>query len=67
MGIFLIYVRIICVVLFVRKLDISLVLIYVCNILKIILMKLKFFDGKENVFLNFFLCEFMVFGEFKVV
>lgn len=29
--------------------------------------EVEVFDGKENVFLNFFLCEFMVFGEFKVV
>lgn len=26
--------------------------------------EVEVFDGKENVFLNFFLCEFMVFGEF---
>lgn len=30
-------------------------------------MKLKLFDGKENVLSNFFPCELMVFGESKAV
>lgn len=66
-GTLSIYARIIRVVPLVRKLDTSPAPIYVRNTSKITLMKLKLFDGKENVLSNFFPCELMVFGESKAV